>query len=90
MCTREIVLHEETAVNPLDFSHELAVTAHDDMLIWKKKKKLENIGLRLVAKTILFSYCRKLKGLEQKSKVVKCCEINDNKNFTVWFLESSS
>lgn len=56
----------------------------------KKKKKLENNGLRLVPKTILFSYCRKLKGLEQKSKVVKCCEINDNKNFTVWFLESLS
>lgn len=38
MCTKEIVLHEETALNPLDFSHELAVTARDDVLIWKEKK----------------------------------------------------
>lgn len=35
MYTKEIVLHGETATNPL--SHELAVTAHDDVLIWKKK-----------------------------------------------------
>lgn len=57
------ILHKEIAVNPLDFSSEMAGVAHYDTLIWKKK--IGKYSLKVHSKEI-FSYCKTLEGLEQE------------------------